>query len=58
MTLKLIVTVKDSRGKKKKVLEKEGEDSEIWKTAYELVFGKKKEKDNDKVEEDKKAYQE
>lgn len=29
MTLKLIVKVKDSRGKKKKVLEKEGEDSEI-----------------------------
>ena len=58
MTLKLIVKVKDSRGKKKKVLEKEGEDSEIWKTAYELVFCYMLEKDNDKVEEDKKAYQE
>jgi hypothetical protein len=51
MTLKLIITVKNAKGKRRKVFEKEGEDSEIWKTAYELVFGKKKEKDNDKVEE-------
>jgi hypothetical protein len=49
--MKLTIEVTDAKSKKRKVFEKEGEDSEIWKTAYELVFGKKKEKDNDKVEE-------
>jgi hypothetical protein len=50
MTLKLIITVKNAKGKRRKVFEKVGDDDEIWKTAYELVFGKDKEQENDEVE--------